>query len=790
MTPVRESTKQNLYPHVEESEASKSYNSILKEIAESQGNPIPVSANSSNVHFVTHSGFSDYLPAHCYIDIDKNTSSAPTDSMPLIVNNILAHQHLPTETNFSIKPAHSNSLSKKSINKLSNSEGAVPLISKLDHDSERGYHDNHRQNFRNVMLNLKDGKHFLTGGPNDGDGNAVDIETVSQDDHNENPIFELWPQKLNSSPAENSNIHITDYQVDGLKSVWCEMLDPLYSSKTVQSDGGSFSKNDKHLFFQPNQMLANFPHASNSKLIEVTESNHWEDFSNNKRNFKQEKDQGLSKSEDQSHQLEDIPSMESWNSSQQPHSQTNVESWLSQHQMREDHGHHVNLNSYNKNYSNYADSQCSKPEIWDKKPEKEILDSHSTREKENPENKRSWMQIVVHNVDHNPNMTPSMARGDSGINIKQESTLPCATPLNTFSHSVIQDLKMEGSNENVTYIPDDETTPGRKNIRKSLHAETQSHPEKPWDENKNNNKSSSDSAAAWVMGDTAPQASDRTTGDVWNYQTVSSVMENDHYHPIKHSSEEDGLHPEREPYNHSESSTPPTKLVEGREMKCKTASVVAQPEQPPHPTAPSDGEKDRELTPGSNSASDTVMVSTFGSMAPYSMAGNYSSPPSYSGRDLYPGKPSSGYSVDGSSPSSTALYASSTGSLAMIPYVAAGQGMAGHQSMVSQSGHHWSGSQPPSVHDHQQSPGYGISALTSGLNLAAQNSLMSATSQAGGCDQNELNRAAGFSTFASSGHGYLRPEMAPHWGLIDPISGLQHPYCSDGMAHHLNQGKR
>ncbi|GFQ73298.1 GATA-binding factor A [Trichonephila clavata] len=781
---MRESSKQNIYSHVEESEASKSYNNILKEIAESQGNTTPVSTNSSTVHF----SFPEYLSSHCYNDIDKNTSLSISDSMPLIVNNIVAHQHLPTETNFSIKPAHSSSLTKKSIDNLPNNEGAVPLIYKSDHDHERGHHENQRQNLRNLILNLKDGKPFLTGVTNNSDGNSIGIETASQNHHNENPIFELWTHKLNTPPVENSTI--TDYQADSMasKNGWYEMLDPLGSNKVTQNDGGTFVKYDKPLLLQPNPISTNFMLVSNPKLTEVTENNHWEDFSNNKRHGKQEKDEGSSKSENQAHQLQDIPSMESWNASQQSHSQANVESWLSQDQMRDEHDHHLNLNSYHKNYSNYTDSQCPKSEIWEKKPEKEMLESHSISEKENSEIKRSWMQGVVHNVDRNIDMTLSIDRGDSGISIKQENTLPCPTTVNMFSHSVIQDLKMEGSKENVTYIPNDETTPGRKNIRKSTHAEAQSHSEKPWDENKNNNKPSSDATTSWSLGNTAPQASDRTTGDVWNYQTMTSVMENGHYHPIKHSSQDDGLHPEQESYNHSEPSTPPTKLVEGREMKRKTASVVTQPEQPPHPTAPSDGGKDREVTPGLSSASDTVMVSTFGSMAPYSMAGNYSSPPSYSGRDLYPGKPSSGYSVDGSSPSSTALYASSSGSLAMIPYVAAGQSMTGHQSMVSQSGHHWSGSQPPSVHDHQQSSGYGISALTSGLNLAAQNSLM-ATSQAGGCDQNELSRAAGFSSFASSGHSYLRPEMTTHWGLIDPIPGLQHPYCSDGMAHHLNQGK-
>ncbi|XP_055936287.1 uncharacterized protein LOC129965988 [Argiope bruennichi] len=777
MTSMRETSKQGIYSQAEESEASKNYNSILREIAESQANAIPVGSNNPITHFVSNAEFSDYFPQNCYENFDKNTSTSQSDT--LIVNNIVAHQHLPIETDFSIKPAHSSSLRKSSNIKTANCEGAVPLIFKSDHDNDRDQHGNSKPNLKNMMLDLREDKSYLGSEATEGEGSAVDIETVSPSDHSdvfqEKPINESWSLNLNSSTVEGSQNHIIDYQVDPTTMrLIGEFIENGYNNKTHQGDGSSVSKNDRQQLFLHNpQILALLNH--NPKTTEATCGNQWEEYGNDKRVHKQEKGQESSKAETHSHSVPDISSVESWCSNHHPLLQSNVESWLNQQNVRDDQAHHFNLHSYNKYYSNYADSHSTKSEMWEKKPEKGILDAQMTNEKDSQAVRRaSWMDSI------------SISRADSNTNAKHENALQCPTNLNMFTHSVIQDSKLEESGENSTYTSDNGTASSRKTIRKSAHTKThsQQQPPKTWNDNKNK---SPDTTPAWAVEDTTPQSPDRATGDAWNYQTMSSIMENGHYHPIKHSSEDDEIHPTLESYNHSESSTPPTKQGEGRETRCRTASVVAQPDHPLHPTAPSDGEKDREVAPGVSSASDTVMVSTFSSMAPYSMAGNYSSPPSYSGRDLYPGKPSSGYSVDASSPSSTALYASSTGSLAMLPYVAAGQSMASHQSMVSQSGHHWSGSQPPSVHD--QSPGYGISALTSGLNLAAQNSLMSATSQASGCDQNELNRAAGFSTFASSGHGYLRPDMPPHWGLIDPISGLNHPYCPEGMAHHLNQDR-
>ncbi|GIZ04467.1 GATA-binding factor A [Caerostris extrusa] len=117
MTTMRETTKQDIYSPTEESEASKSYNNILREIAESQA-AIPVPSNSPVAHFVHNSEFSDYSLPNCYENYEKGPPSSQSDMAPLIVNNIVAHQHLPTETCFSIKPAHSSSLIKSSSNKL------------------------------------------------------------------------------------------------------------------------------------------------------------------------------------------------------------------------------------------------------------------------------------------------------------------------------------------------------------------------------------------------------------------------------------------------------------------------------------------------------------------------------------------------------------------------------------------------------------------------------------------------------------------------------------------------
>ncbi|GFY64199.1 hypothetical protein TNIN_104951 [Trichonephila inaurata madagascariensis] len=90
---------------------------------------------------------------------------------------------------------------------------------------------------------------------------------------------------------------------------------PIHGQKRNQR--GKPQKYDKHVLLQPNHISTNFMLVSNPKLTEVTENNHWEDYShsNNKRHCKPEKDEGLSKSENQAHQLQDIPSMESWNAS-------------------------------------------------------------------------------------------------------------------------------------------------------------------------------------------------------------------------------------------------------------------------------------------------------------------------------------------------------------------------------------------------------------------------------------------------------------------------------------------
>ncbi|GIZ04464.1 GATA-binding factor A [Caerostris extrusa] len=296
----------------------------------------------------------------------------------------------------------------------------------------------------------------------------------------------------------------------------------------------------------------------------MSENNHWtEDYASDKKQYKEDKNQEVTL----------------------PH--TNVESWLSQHQTREDHGDH--LNSYNKGYSNYINSHSEKSEIWEKKPEKEMLDAQLTSNgKANQDIKRtsSWLHNDAHILGHGISVSRN-----SNVCIKQEN----APTLNAFVHSMIQDSKIEGPGHNSIYIPDSETATARKNIRKTAHAKAHSQPEKSWDENKNK---SSESTPAWAAEeDTAPQAPDRTTGDAWSFQTMSSVMENSHYHPIKQSGDENELHPESESYNHSESLSPPTKQGGGREGKQRTASVVTQSEHPLHPTAPSDGGEDREHAP-------------------------------------------------------------------------------------------------------------------------------------------------------------------------------------------------
>lgn len=753
MTTIRGTSKLDAFSQAEESEASKNYNNILKEIEESQSHSMPANSNFHAAPFTPNSEYTDYISTNCY---DRLTYTDIHDTMPLIINNHEAHQHSPPKLPmksvdgcFIIEPAHSNSFSKNAVS----CEGAVPLIKQELLKSEREHQERSKHHFENVVLNIRN-KPTLVSDVAEA-GSAVDVETVSQ---NENIHLNAFNEKTLPSWASNVNhhsIHIPENHIEpeSIKNMYHDMFKHGHNNETDQFVGGSLSKYDKHQVLQHNpQLLAML--NSNPKVSDVPDGSHWEDFNDHKRiHTKGKSQQGLV---EQPH-TENIPHLESWSSNHHSLSQGNIETWLN-HQDHHDH----NSISYSKDHNNSSHSHGS--EIWEKKPEDNLhykKDCRETKRAVMP----TWMMHDAHHTEHDIVHSTLDQRNTTDLNIKLQNTLP---PLNTFTHSVIHDSKLTPqSSDDRAYIEGEEnqTLTNKKLIQKSANEITH---EKPWTENKN--KTTEDPSAAWVVVDAHP-APDRAQGDSWDYQTMSSVMTNSHYHPIKHSIPDSQLHLQSQTYNHSTSPSPPTKDGDGRDQ-------TAGPS--PNLPAPPDGDRARDPAPGTSTASDAVMVSTFSSMAPYTMAGNYSSPPSYSGRDLYPGKPSSGYAVDSASPSS--LYASSTGSLAMIPYVSAGQGMAGHQSM--QGGHHWSGSQPPGVHDHQQ----GYSALASGLNLAAQNSLMSATSQAGGCDQGELNRA-GFSFSGSSGHSYLRPDMPPHWGLIDPITGLQHPYCSDGMAHHLNQGK-
>ncbi|KAF8766977.1 GATA-binding factor A like protein [Argiope bruennichi] len=475
MTSMRETSKQGIYSQAEESEASKNYNSILREIAESQANSIPVSSNNPITHFVSNAEFSDYFPQNCYENFDKNISTSQSDT--LIVNNIVAHQHLPIETDFSIKPAHSSSLRKSSTIKTTNCEGAVPLIFKSDHDNDRDQHGNSKPNLKNLMLDLREDKSYLGSEATEGEGSAVDIETVSPSDHSdvfqEKPINESWSLNLNSSTVEGSQNHIIDYQVDPTTMrLIGEFIENGYNNKTHQGDGSSVSKNDRQQLFLHNpQILALLNH--NPKTTEATGGNQWEEYGNDKR-------------------------------------------------------------------------------------------------AKNKKGKFSKAKTPSHRTD--------ILLGILGFS----NTIPFPNPM----------LNLDNG-----------TASSRKTIRKSAHTKThsQQQPPKTWNDNKNK---SPDTTPAWAVEDTTPQAPDRprTLGTT----NCHPQGKNGHYHPIKHSSEDDEIHPTLESYNHSESSTPPTKQGEGRETRCRTASVVAQPDHPLHPTAPSDGEKDREVAPGVSSASDTV----------------------------------------------------------------------------------------------------------------------------------------------------------------------------------------
>ncbi|XP_042908097.1 uncharacterized protein [Parasteatoda tepidariorum] len=816
------------YPQIVESEASKNLNSILKEIAESQGLPLTTNYNlqrnmkpetlernlsyknfekkelsSMHEHLTSISHESHMLKndavftsAHNLPLVNnheahmlKNEALFTTaHSLPL-VNNHEAHQHSPPKIPFKtvdgylvLEPAHSNSMTKNSIP----CEEAVALIKQENFRNDIGNMHHFEQpvlpkeSFDSNVNDFGNKTHIPTDAT-DTDDSAVDIETISRDDSNppgankEVQIAESWTLKPNETyklDTDHSNVlAVEDYSLvpPAVKNLWFEIFEHGENRSPLPQEGHS-NRNDGHGTAQETtQMAKNYSWEKNVKEMQ---------------HHSPSKAHSLSKTDHQSNE---------WDSHHHAIPQIQVDNWLS-HPGTETQINHANVTEH----ANVSDSYHCNKEVnesdqfnaaWNEKTNRFMADQRSEMNRHlEQKSSAAW-------PDHNNqtinelNMITSCQ--DSRVNVKYENTSSCAMISNN-NNSLANEISKSEHNEienNIPYYDDLKRSghyPPKKPKQGAEFPKNPFPPETSWNENKNK----TGDTQAWVADD-AHFPDHIATGDSWEYQTMPSIIENSRHQPMKHLIVDENHHPISETYNQSCSSSPPTSGSEGRELRRRTSLGVVQSRHPQHSTnpAPPDGERNRERAPTISSSSDTVMVSTFGSMAPYSMAGNYSSPPSYSGRDLYPGKSSSGYGVDPSSPSSAALYASSTGSLAMIPYVA-GQSMGNHQSMVSQSGHHWSSSQPPSVHDHQQSSGYGISALTSGLNLA-QNSLMSTTSQAGGCDQNDLNRAAsGFSSFASSGHGYLRPEMATHWGLLDPaISGLQHPYCSDGMGHHLGQDR-
>ncbi|XP_035220310.1 GATA zinc finger domain-containing protein 14-like, partial [Stegodyphus dumicola] len=811
MASIPDVTSSNSYSHQENDVSTKNYSTPY--VKEEDGN------NSHTVHYVADDESQEYITVQYYENYDKYTITTEANAKGLIVNNHEAHQHCPPKNPFKtidgtfvLEPAHSNSFSRNSMN----NEGAVPLIKQEHYKNLEQELSSHHQTEKEYFENSNNEMHYVDEG-----GNYVKLEyeekscldNVERDSDEKTPRLHSISQvsAVHSSNVNNSTLHdswISNKQNQSFKEEWLgeqnvliindyNMVPASVKSWLETQQFFNIEMGNKSIVSKENTKMETGEDSLNSHQdwnernsvsnLEKSDDTHsWERSDHGKEFFARQKVHNEHSSNNNDSQNVQLSATQHWCSEQQLNStvaQADVDSWLN-HPGREDHqNHQINNESFNQNFS--ADQDL---ETLRKNREKITMDAHQAWEQECHDIKQSEMSSWLPNIPHLEQDVhkPISTEGEESMTSNKEITTVADSHNQNHSYTVIHDSKLwthANNNTQSTYVLMKGITPVTKgNKNKSRNSRYFGHSEPVWNENKNK------TSQAWML-DTAHLSADMAGGN-WNYQTVPSVTENDKAQPIESPYKREESRPHSDTLSHSASSSPPGREGEGRESSPRHSLEVVQSRQPQQPTnhAPSDGERDRERETDTSSASDSVMVSTFGSMAPYSMAGNYSSPSSYSGRELYPGKPSSGYTVDPASPSS-ALYASPTGGLTMLPYVA-GQTMGGHQSMVSQSGHHWSGSQTPNVHDHQQSAGYGISALTSGLNLA-QNSLnLSATSQPSGCDQNELNRTAGFSTFASSGHGYLRPEMAPHWGLLDPtISGLQHPYCPEGMAHHLGQDR-
>ncbi|XP_054708030.1 GATA zinc finger domain-containing protein 7-like [Uloborus diversus] len=752
----------------EEIEDFSSHKNTMKEFPESLHNLNHVDQK----HYAQEFNDQDIITLNYYPNCDKNMNGGLPEK--IIINNHEAHQHSPPKNPFKtidgalvLEPAHLNSFSKNSVscegvvdlkkqeNVHNEQNGEIPKLEPCSRDTYDEHKDRHHAGSDHEYYSKYVPQQESNLPSDKNSDNEACVENTSLRDSqkgnilNETAVQDAWKNRTNFPSKrrfENHNIILID-DYSNVTSSTKSWVDAHFTCNRENEDRTTVVKYENTLHenneaIDPQQSSSNESETSDSKIDIASNSNPWESSMSEK-------------------MLQEEKSLENAKNIQND-THTAVEKWCAEQ------------NSHNEKFQVDQQHLDSNIEFWKKKRE---LDAHQAWEQQCREIKLSEMASSWHHDEilHVGNVEDIKSIVENENSVKEFVTNSNNSMQNLYTYTVIHDPKIwpqNSENPSQAYILMKEV-PLESKVAKSKFGNSNSvETESMWDENKNK------TSETWML----QHAHLAPDGDPWAYHAEPSINGNDHSQPIGISCEDTKLHPVSEANSQSSTVTPPIVKDESR-GSAHFGVALSQPSAPP------DGERDGNDAAGTISPSDTVMVSTFGSMAPYSMAGNYSSPPSYTGRDMYPGKPSSGYTVDPSS-SPAALYASTTGGLTMLPYVAAGQSMGNHhQSMVSQSGHHWSaGSQQ--VHDHQQSSaGYGISALTSGLNLA-QNSLnLSSTSQAGGCDQSDLNRSAGFSTFSSSGHGYLRPDMG-HWGLLDPaISGLQHTYCPDGMAHHLGQDR-
>lgn len=732
-----------------ECNSMNSFNSS-NEFTDSQMTPKTASASSPMDRTVTEKQSNSFnTTGHSY---DKEHSITPQE---MIVNNHEAHQHSPPKCPLRdadgtpiIEPAHSHSIAKNS-----SSCGAVPLIKLEQYEEITPYEENKELPGKtNIKLEYDESSQDFAVNSNNQQSNSEIVnssvnESLKQD--GDSIPTSNWIHKINNS----SKMCLQDQNVVVLDNI--NLKSALVLTQPELTSRNKFiivrDKNGKEVKV-PVADLQNCFAEESEKLLKTADSMTW--------NFSEDK--GIS-NEHISVSQSRIQETASWVSSHQaPIQHPDVDSWLEHVPLQTNQPQNGMDNFHVGNYEDTHSPSADNGDIWKKKRE---MDAHRAWEEQCQEIKQNEMTYSMLKESGQDINKASIICQDSGIS---KAEFAHNQSNQNYAYTVIQDSKVwqqASETTSPTYVLMDGTQ-SKLFVSKPSISETTDHMQTDWhDENKNKTTDSQQ----WML-ENAHIHADMTAGDPWVYQTVSSGAGQ----PIETHTGDGDSRLRSDNSSHSLPPTPPS-----REGPTPRPAPMSQS------LAPSVGEKDQASSAGTSSASDSVMVSTFGSMAPYSMAGNYTSPPSYSGRDLYPGKPSSGYET--SPPSSATLYASPTSGLAMLPYVA-GQSMGGHQSMVSQSGHHWSGSQPSSVHEHQQSAGgYGISALTSGLNLG-QNSLNLSTSQSGS-DQGELGRSAGFATFAASSHGYIRPDMS-HWGLLDhTMPGLHNSYCADGIPPHLAQGK-